>query len=71
LISSDVVEQSAIQSRFLRVEGKTIVLVAVERDTVHDPETLYYYRQMDRFRLQVPLECTSSDVLKTFLYSSR
>ena len=48
-------------------EGKTIVLVAVERDTVQDPVTLNQYRQMGRVRLQVALDCTAFS-LETFIH---
>jgi len=40
-------------------EGKTIVLVAFERYTAQDPETLNSYWQIGRVRLQVALGCST------------
>jgi len=39
-------------------EGKTIVLVAIERYTAQDPETLNSYWQIGRVHLQVALVCS-------------
>lgn len=47
-------------------EGKTIALVAIERDMVQDPESMNYYWQIGRVRLQVALDC-SADSLQTFV----
>ena len=47
-------------------EGKTIVLVAIERNTVQDPETLNSYWQIGRVRLQVALDCSAYS-LETFI----
>jgi hypothetical protein len=47
-------------------EGKTIVLVAIERDTVEDPDTLNQYWQIGRVRLQVALDCSAYS-LETFI----
>lgn len=47
-------------------EGKTIVLVAVERYTVKDPYTLNSYWQIGRVRLQVALDCSAYS-LETFI----
>ena len=47
-------------------EGKTIVLVAIERDTVEDPETSNRYWQIGRVRLQVALDWSSYS-LETFI----
>lgn len=47
-------------------EGKTIVLVAIERDSVQDPETLNSYLQIGRVRLQVALDCSAYS-LETFI----
>lgn len=46
--------------------GKTIALVAVERDTIQDPETLRPYWQIGRARLHVALDCTAYS-LETFI----
>jgi hypothetical protein len=47
-------------------QGKTIVLVAIERDTVVDPETSNPFWQIGRVRLQVALDCTAYS-LETFI----
>jgi len=47
-------------------EGKTIVLVAIERYTAQDPETLNSYWQIGRVRLQVALDCSAYS-LATFI----
>ena len=47
-------------------EGKTIVLVAIERYTAQDPETLNSYWQIGRVRLQVSLDCSAYS-LETFI----
>lgn len=47
-------------------EGKTIVLVAIERDIVEDPETSNRYWQIGRVRLQVALDWSSYS-LETFI----
>jgi hypothetical protein len=52
-------------------EGKTIVLVAVERDTVQDPETLNHYWQMGRVRLKVALDCTAFHLRPSFTTTSK
>jgi hypothetical protein len=46
--------------------GKTIALVAVERNTIQDPETLGTYWQIGRVRLQVALDCSAYS-LETFI----
>ena len=47
-------------------EGKTIVLVAIERDTIQDPKTLNFYWRIGRVRLQVALDCSAYS-LETFI----
>jgi len=47
-------------------EGKTIVLVAIERNTAQDPETLNSHWQIGRVRLQVALDCSAYS-LETFI----
>ncbi len=47
-------------------EGKTIVLIAIERNNVQDPETLNCYWEIGRVRLQVALDCSSYS-LETFI----
>lgn len=47
-------------------EGKTIVLVAIERDKIQNPETLDYYWRIGRVRLQVALDCSAYS-LETFI----
>jgi hypothetical protein len=39
--------------------GKTIALVAVERNALQDPETLETYWQIGRVSLQVALDCSA------------
>ena len=47
-------------------EGKTIVLVAIERDRIQDPDTLKHYWQIGRIRMQVALDCSAYS-LETFI----
>ena len=47
-------------------EGKTIVLVAIERQRVQDSKTSKSYWQIDRVRLQVALDCSACS-LETFI----
>jgi hypothetical protein len=48
-------------------DGKTIVLVAVEKDTVQDTVILYHFCKMGRVRLQVTLDISAFS-LETFFH---
>ena len=52
--------------RIRGAEGKTIVLVAIERYSAQDPEALNSYWQIGRVRLQVALDCSAYS-LETFI----